>query len=128
VAKQKGLTVSCDLNYRKKLWKYGKQPSEVMGELVKFVDVGVANEEDCQKALGIHVDVDVEAGELETAKYRELTAKVLDAYPNLKLMAITLRESRSASHNGWSACLNDRREFLVSRHYEITHIAASSTG
>ncbi len=122
VAKQKGLTVSCDLNYRKKLWKYGKQPSEVMGELVKFVDVGVANEEDCQKALGIHVDVDVEAGELETAKYRELTAKVLDAYPNLKLMAITLRESRSASHNGWSACLNDRREFLVSRHYEITHI------
>ena len=122
VAKQKGLTVSCDLNYRKKLWKYGKQPSEVMGELVKFVDIGVANEEDCQKALGIHVDVDVEAGELETAKYRELTAKVLDAYPNLKLMAITLRESRSASHNGWSACLNDRREFLVSRHYEITHI------
>jgi len=122
VAKEKGLTVSCDLNYRKKLWKWGEPATKVMRELVKFVDIGVANEEDCQKSLGIHVDVDVEAGELSAEKYRELSGKVLDTFPNLKMMAITLRESRSASHNGWSACLNDRNEFLVSRHYEITHI------
>ena len=121
-AREAGLTVSCDLNYRKNLWKYGKEPREVMGELVKFVDYAIANEEDCQKALGIQADVDVHSGELDREKYRGLTEKVLAAYPNLKAIAITLRESRSASHNGWSACLNDRKEFLLSRHYEITHI------
>lgn len=122
MAKEKGLTVSCDLNYRKKLWRYGKTAPEIMGELVKFVDVGIANEEDCQMSLGIHVDVDVESGALDTDKYKELSGKVLEAYPNLQMMAITLRESRSASHNGWSACLNDRQDFMVSQHYEITHI------
>ncbi|HZT30065.1 MAG TPA: sugar kinase [Bryobacteraceae bacterium] len=121
-AREKGLTVSCDLNYRKNLWKWGKPAAAVMQELVKFVDVAVANEEDCQMALGIQADVDVHAGKLDQAQYAKLTEKVLAAYPNLKLIAITLRESKSASHNGWSACLNDRQEFLVSRHYEITHI------
>lgn len=121
-AKDKGLTVSCDLNYRKKLWNYGKQAKEVMGELVKYVDVVIANEEDCQKALGITVDVDVESGKLEAAQYEKLTARVLEAYPNLKMIAITLRESINASRNGWSACLNDRQEFLVSRRYDITDI------
>ncbi len=121
-AREKGLTVSCDLNYRKNLWKWGKPAAAVMQELVKFVDVAVANEEDCQMALGIQADVDVHAGKLDQAQYAKLTEKVLAAYPNLKLIAITLRESKSASHNGWSACLNYRQEFLVSRHYEITHI------
>ena len=121
-ARQMGLTVSCDLNYRKNLWKYGKAAKDVMAELFKYVDVGIANEEDCQKALGIEVDVDVESGKLEVAQYRRLTERVLEQYPNLKVMAITLRESVSASHNGWSACLHDRQEFLVSRHYDITHI------
>ena len=64
-AKEKGVTVSCDLNYRKKLWKYGKSPSEVMGELVEYVDVAVGNEEDCQKSLGVKVDIDVESGKLQ---------------------------------------------------------------
>jgi 2-dehydro-3-deoxygluconokinase len=121
-ARQKGLTVSCDLNYRKNLWKYGKTAREVMSELVRWVDVGIANEEDCQKALGIQVDVDVHSGKLEIEQYQKLTAKVLDTYPNLKMLAVTLRESKSASHNGWSACLNDGQNFLLSRHYEITHI------
>ncbi len=121
-ARERGLTVSCDLNYRKNLWKYGKAPQEVMDEIFRFVDIGIANEEDCQAALGIHVDVDVQSGQLETEQYRALTEKVLAAYPNLKAIAVTLRESRSASHNGWSACLHNREEFLVSRHYEITHI------
>jgi 2-dehydro-3-deoxygluconokinase len=121
-ARAKGATVSCDLNYRKNLWRYGKSAREVMSELFRHVDVGIANEEDCQAALGLHVDVDVDAGKLEAAQYQKLAETVLDTYPNLKLIAITLRESKSASHNGWSACLHDRREFLVSRAYDITHI------
>ena len=121
-AQKLGIPVSCDLNYRKNLWKYGKQPKEVMSQLFRFVDYGIANEEDCQAALGIETDVDVHSGELATAQYKTLTEKVLEIYPALKAIAVTLRESRSASHNGWSACLNNRKEFMVSRHYEITHI------
>jgi 2-dehydro-3-deoxygluconokinase len=121
-ARQKGLTVSCDLNYRKNLWKWGKPASEVMREMVRFVDVAIANEEDCQMALGIQSAVDVHSGRLDREQYRGLTDTVLGAFPNLKAIAITLRESKSASHNGWSACFNDGKEFLVSRHYEITHI------
>lgn len=121
-AKESGLTVSCDFNYRGKLWKYGKPAPEVMGELVKFVDIGIANEEDCQKSLGLKIDVQVEKGELDIEQYRQLTEKVLAAFPNLKIMAVTLRASRSADHNGWAACLHDREKFVVSRQYEITDI------
>lgn len=121
-AKEKGLTVSCDLNYRKNLWKYGKSAPEVMGELVRHVDVAIANEEDCQKALGVSVPVDVESGRLETAQYRVLAEKVMAGYPNLTHLAITLRESRSADENGWSGVLATKREFLVSRKYDIRDI------
>jgi len=121
-ARKKGLTVSCDLNYRKNLWKYGKAAKQVMSELVRYVDYGIANEEDCQMALGIQADVDVHTGKLESAQYRKLSDNVLAAYPEMKALAITLRESHSASHNGWSACYNNRSKFLISRHYEITHI------
>jgi 2-dehydro-3-deoxygluconokinase len=121
-ARQSGLTVSCDLNYRKNLWKYGKTAKDVMPELLQFVDIGIANEEDCQAALGVQVDVDVHSGKLEPEQYKRLAETVLDQYPKLNMLAITLRESHSASHNGWSACLHDRAEFLLSRHYEITHI------
>jgi len=121
-ARRKGLMVSCDLNYRKNLWKYGRSAPEVMREVVKFADVGIANEEDCQMALGIPADVDVHSGQLDVSQYSKLTGRVMTEFPNLKIMAITLRESRSASHNGWSACLHDGKEFLTSRHYEITHV------
>jgi 2-dehydro-3-deoxygluconokinase len=121
-ARARGITVSCDLNYRKNLWKWGKQAHEVMPELVKYCDVIVANEEDCQAALGIEADVDVHAGTLDQNAYRALAEKVMKTYPNTQTIAITLRESKSASHNGWSACLFDGSEFLISRHYEITHI------
>jgi 2-dehydro-3-deoxygluconokinase len=121
-AKQHGLTVSCDLNYRKNLWKYGKKPSDVMPGLLKFVDVAIANEEDCQMSLGIQSDVDVHSGQLDPAAYESLTGKVLKEYPNLSAIAITLRESYSADRNGWAACLNDRSEFHLSRRYEITDI------
>jgi 2-dehydro-3-deoxygluconokinase len=121
-ARAAGLTVSCDLNFRKNLWKYGKTAQQVMSELFRLVDIGIANEEDCQAALGIHADADVASGHLDTGAYRALAEKVLSAYSGLKMLAITLRESKSASHNGWSACLHDRKEFMLSRHYEITHI------
>ena len=121
-AKENGVTVSCDFNYRGKLWKYGKTAPEVMSELVKYVDVGIANEEDCQKSLGITVDVDVESGDLDTTKYEALSAKVLEQYPDMSVIAITLRESHSADRNGWSACLRDADGFRLSRHYELTDI------
>ncbi len=121
-AREKGVTISCDFNYRKNLWKYGKTAQEVMTELVKYVDVGIANEEDCQMSLGITIDVDVESGELDVEKYKALSDKVLAAFPRMKVLAITLRESVSASHNGWSAVLNDRENFFHSRKHQITHI------
>lgn len=121
-AKEKGITISFDFNYRGKLWKYGKAATEVMPELVKYVDYGIANEEDCQKSLGIKVDVDVESGVLDVNKYEKLSNKVLEIFPNLKAIAITLRESASADINGWSACMNDRKNFYLSRKYEIRDI------
>jgi 2-dehydro-3-deoxygluconokinase len=119
-AKEMGITVSCDFNFRGKLWKYGKSAPEVMNELVKYVDVGIANEEDCQKSLDIHVDVDVESGELDTRKYEALTEKVMDVFPDMSVIAVTLRESHSADRNGWSACLRDASGFHLSKRYEIT--------
>ncbi len=121
-AKKLGVTVSCDLNFRGKLWNYGKTAPDVMTELVKYVDFGIANEEDCQKSLGIEADVDVVDGELDTKKYEALSARVLETYPNLSAIAITLRQSISADRNGWSACLRDADGFKTSRHYEIADI------
>ena len=121
-AREKDITISCDLNFRKKLWKYGKSAPEVMGELVKYADIVIGNEEDCQKSLGVKVDIDIESGKLQAEKYKELTDKILKLYPNIKKIAITLRESHSANYNGWSAVLNNRKEFLISKKYEIHDI------
>lgn len=126
-AKAMNLTVSCDYNYRKNLWKYGKKASEVMHEIVQYVDVGIANEEDCQKSLGVQIaagsmDAAIESGDLNLEHYRCLAEQVLETFPNLKKQAITLRQSLSADHNGWSACLHNRSQFLVSRRYDITDI------
>jgi 2-dehydro-3-deoxygluconokinase len=121
-AREKGITISCDLNFRGNLWKYGKSAPEVMGELVKYVDIALGNEEDCQKSLGVKVEIDVESGKLQVQRYKELTDKVLSLYPHLQKIAITLRESHSADYNGWSAVLNNRKEFLISKKYEIHNI------
>lgn len=121
-AKAAGLTVSLDLNFRKNLWKWGKKAAEVMPSLVEYTDVVIANEEDCQMALGIESEADVHSGKLNHSAYEKLSAKVLRQYPNVKSVAITLRESFSASHNGWSACLNQGHNFMVSKRYDITHI------
>ncbi len=134
-AKERGVTVSCDYNFRGKLWKYGKKAPEVMAELVRHIDVGIANEEDCQLSLGISVDAEgvevdeehrtahgVGTGTGRLDRYNALCRKVFEAFPNLRYQAITLRESHSASHNGWSACLFNGREFIASTTYDLTHI------
>jgi 2-dehydro-3-deoxygluconokinase len=121
-AQTRGVPVSIDYNYRKNLWRWGRKAPEVMSELVSLATVGIANEEDCQKALGIEARVDVEGGHLEAERYRLLAERVLESFPNLQCQAITLRESRSADVNGWSAVLHDRQTFHESRRYQITDI------
>ncbi len=123
-AKSMGLHVSCDLNYRKNLWKYGKTASEVMPELVKYTDTVIANEEDVQMALGISAESaeSADKGEIDQRLYENIARAVIAGYPNVSRVAITLRESRSASHNDWSACMLSDGGFMLSRRYSITDI------
>lgn len=121
-AKAKGIVVSCDLNYRKNLWNYGRKADEVMRQMASYIDIAIANEEDVQKALAITVDTEDISEELDLEKYRALSSKVLAAYPHMKMIAITLRESHSADWNSWAACLNDGEKFYISRKYEIRSI------
>ena len=120
----RGIHVSCDLNYRKNLWKYGKRADEVMTELVKYVDTVIANEEDFQKALGLSAEsaASVEEGEINVDNYKAIASLAMETYPNIKRVAITLRESKSANHNFWRACLYNGTEFFLSRRYSITDI------
>jgi 2-dehydro-3-deoxygluconokinase len=120
-ARSMGLIVSLDLNYRAKLWNYGVPAQEVMGELAGYADIIIANEEDCQKSLGIGKDF-TPSPSLDTAQYEQLAKEVQDRYGNAKLIAITLRESLSASHNRWSATLFDGTIARFSRQYDISHI------
>jgi 2-dehydro-3-deoxygluconokinase len=123
VAKEMKLTVSCDLNYRAKLWKWGKQPGEVMQELVRYCDIAIGNEEDADKVFGIKApDVDVAAGKVEAEKYRSVCEGLAKSFPNLKTIAITLRGSISASHNTWSATLWDHGELYIGPTFDIIHI------
>ncbi len=123
IAKKKGVIVSCDLNYRSKLWKYGKKPIDVMGELVKYCDIAIGNEEDAEKSLGITaLDTDVSSGELDPENYRFVVEEMFLQYPNLKKVAITLRGSISASHNTWSGLLYDGNTMFISPTYDIDFI------
>ena len=121
-AKKAGAKVSIDLNYRKKLWKYGKTAPQVMRELTKYADVIIANEEDIQKCLDISAPVDVTSGKIDADVYRVLTDEVKKQFPNISHVAVSLRESKSADRNGWSAALNGKNGFYHSRHYEINDI------
>jgi 2-dehydro-3-deoxygluconokinase len=123
-AKRRGVIVSCDLNYRKKLWRYGKAAHEVMPLLLKHADYAIANEEDCKNALNIAAANEdaVEKGVLKEADYKQIGDEALKRFPSLRAIAITLRQSRSADQNGWSACLNDRKNFFLSRKYDISDI------
>ncbi len=123
VAKEIGLTVSCDLNYRKKLWKWGKQPGEVMPELVSYTDVAIGNEEDAAKVFGVHApETDVTAGKVDADKYLYVCEELNKQFANLKTIAITLRGSISASHNTWSGVLWHEGQFYTGTQYDITHI------
>lgn len=113
-AKKAGLRVSCDLNFRKKLWNWepGTEPGalaeKTMRSLLPFVDVVIANEEDAADVLGIHAaDTDVHSGKVSAEKYPEVARRIAEQFPNVSLVAITLRESLSASHNNWGAMLFD---------------------
>ena len=120
-AKEHGVTVSCDLNFRKKLWT-SEKACKVMTGLMPYVDVAIANEEDAEKVFGIKASAtDVNSGEINHDGYKDVAKQLADKF-GFKYVAITLRESHSASSNGWSAMLYDGKEYHFSKKYEITHI------
>ncbi len=122
-AREMGLTISCDLNYRKKLWKWGKTPGEVMPELVSYCDVAIGNEEDAAKVFGVHApETDVTAGQVAADKYQYVCTELNNRFDTLHTIAITLRGSVSASHNTWSAVLWHDGTFYTGPQYDITHI------
>jgi len=121
-ARARKMSVSLDLNYRAKLWKYGRPAPEVMREIAGRADLLVGNEEDCQKALGIGAAAVLAAGRLDPKLYEELTAAVMSAFPNLTRVAVTLRESLSADWNRWSAVLRNAAGFLAGPAFEIRSI------
>ncbi|MCG8571858.1 MAG: sugar kinase [Spirochaetes bacterium] len=122
-ARAKSITVSVDLNYRKKLWKYGKKAPEIMCQVAQFADVLIGNEEDCQKCLDINMpEIDVHSAILTKENYTTLSRAVLKAFPNVRKIAITLRQSHSATHNDWSALLANRETVLFSKKYEMKNI------
>ena len=122
-ANAKGITVSCDLNYRKNLWKYGKSAGEVMPGLVEGCDVVLGNEEDAEKALGIRPEgIDVTSGHLDAEAYRSVSEQIMKKYPRCKKVITTLRGSISANHNTWSGVLWDGKRLYQAPVYQITHI------
>jgi 2-dehydro-3-deoxygluconokinase len=122
-ALRNGLTVSVDLNYRAKLWKWGKKAGDVMEKMVSLCHVAIGNEEDADKVFGIHAEgVDVTAGHVAGENYHEVCQKLAGRFPSLHTIAITLRGSKSASHNTWSAVLWKDGGFYVGPQYDITHI------
>jgi 2-dehydro-3-deoxygluconokinase len=122
-ARAMGLTVSCDLNYRKNLWKWGKKAGEVMPELVSSCDVAVGNEEDAEQVFGIRAaGADVLGGRVEGEAYAHVCEALVQRFPTLKMVAITLRGSLSASHNTWSAILVHGGAFYTAPRYDITAI------
>ena len=124
IANKMGITVSTDLNYRKKLWKYGKSPAEVMPELVAGCDVILGNEEDAEKHFDIHPKgVDVTQGDsLDAKAYISVCEQLMEKFPRCKKVIVTLRGSISASHNSWSGILYDGKKLHEARKYQITHI------
>jgi len=122
-AKQKGITVSCDLNFRKNLWKWGKTASEVMPDLVKHCDIILGNEEDADKIFGIKPEgTDVSSGHVSAAKYESVCVKLMNQFPGANMVIITLRGSINADHNTWSGVLYNGDKLFEAPEYQITHI------
>ena len=122
-ANKMGVTVSTDLNFRKKLWLYGKTAGEVMEELTAGCDIILGNEEDAEKVFGIHPEgVDVTQGHVEAAAYESVGRQLMEKFPRAKKIIITLRGSISASHNTWSGVLWDGEKLHTAPTYQITDI------
>ena len=122
-ASRLGVKISCDLNYRKNLWKYGKTASEIMPELVSYSDVIIGNEEDAEKVFGIKPEnFNAESGVIDTAKFEYVAKELMKRFPKAGKVAITLRGSVNADHNTWEAVLYDGAKLFCSRHYDITDI------
>lgn len=123
-ANELGVTVSCDLNYRKNLWKYGKTASEIMPALVEGCDIILGNEEDAEKVFGIKpegFEVAQTGGEVDALEFESVCKQLMHRFPRAKKVIITLRGSVNANHNTWGGCLYSDRLYQ-SRRYDITHI------
>ena len=127
-AKAAGCTVSIDLNFRKKLWT-SERANEIMSQLMPYVDVAIGNEEDAEKVFGISAEgSDVEGGQIDHAKYVSVAEQLAARFPTVKTVAITLRESFSASHNGWSAMLWTADETCFSKRYDLNIVDRVGAG
>jgi 2-dehydro-3-deoxygluconokinase len=123
-ANELGITVSCDLNFRKNLWKYGKIASEIMPELVEGCDIILGNEEDAEKVFGITPEgfqVEHTGGNVNAVEFESVCKQLKQKFPKAKKVIITLRGSINANHNTWSGCLYSDRLYQ-SKKYDITHI------
>lgn len=124
-AKQMGLTVSCDLNYRKKLWNYGKKASEIMPELVEYCDIILGNEEDAEKVFGIKPEgfsAENTGGTIDQQRFQSVGEQLMQRFPRAKKVIITLRGSINANHNTWGGVLWNGETLYQSPRYDITHI------
>ena len=124
-ANEMGVKVSCDLNYRKKLWKYGKTAAEVMPALVEGCDLILGNEEDAEKEFGIKpegFDAEKTGGEIDQTRFESVCRQLMARFPRCKKVAVTLRGSINANHNTWGGVLFDGQTLWQSRRYDITHI------
>ena len=124
-ANRLGVTVSCDLNYRKNLWKYGKKASEIMPELVACSDIILGNEEDADKVFGIKpegFDVTATGGQVDQKRFQSVGEQLMAKFPRAKKVIITLRGSINANHNTWGGVLWDGKTLYQSPRYDITHI------
>ncbi|MDR2844362.1 MAG: sugar kinase [Candidatus Symbiothrix sp.] len=125
IANEMGVPVSCDLNYRKNLWKYGKTASEIMPALVEGCDIILGNEEDAEKVFGIQpegFDVSHTGGEVDAAAFESVCKQLQTRFPKAKKVIITLRGSINANHNTWGGCLYAGGKLFQSKRYDITHI------
>ena len=120
-----GVTVSCDLNYRKNLWKYGKKAGEIMPALVEGCDIILGNEEDADKVFGIKpegFDVTATGGAIDQRRFQSVGEQLMKRFPRAKKVIITLRGSINANHNTWGGVLWDGKTLYQSPRYDITHI------
>jgi 2-dehydro-3-deoxygluconokinase len=123
IAHESGLTVSCDMNFRAKLWKWGKSAKEIMQELLKYCDVAIGNEEDAEKVFGIKApNSNILSGQVDANSYMYVCDQLAKLFPNLKTIAITLRGSISADQNTWSGILWNSNKYFTAPNYSIGQI------